>query len=402
MRILTFNNSFKNILKDENASSINSVDSIILKNQGGTTLDIELGFNGIKEYYCSVCLYIKINYLFLVEFINHLKLRKMKKVILFCLMLASACLLNAQIQVNSDGNVGIGTTTNNYGKLNVFGSSYFEGPTSTYPAIQSVSNNASPAIFITGSSSFNGLYLLYVGGNAIGTAWYTFSDLQLKNNVTVLDGKLMLSKIMNLDGKKYEFKSKEELEQLYKNNLNGNEIDYSNRPTNLPKGEMYGFIAQEIEKEFPELVKTDSATNLKAIDYDGMIPILLQSIKEQQKMILQLQEQINEISVISKERISNRKSQIEEIESTENALFQNAPNPFSQSSTIRYYLIENTLNAKICLYDMNGTQLRSIKVNGFGQGKIVIDAKQLKAGIYLYSLIVDGTLIDTKRMVLTD
>ena len=326
----------------------------------------------------------------------------MKKVILFCFMLASACLLNAQIQVISDGNVGIGSNANTYRKLNVLGSSYFESLTNGYPTFQSVSSNGYPAMIISGSSSFNGYYLLSVDGNSIGTAWYTNSDLQLKNNVTVLDGKVMLSKIMNLDGKKYEFKSKEELEQLYKNNSNGNEIDYSNRPTNFPKGEMYGFIAQEIEKEFPELVKTDSATNLKAIDYNGMIPILLQSIKEQQKMILQLQELLSNDTGVYKEKISNRKSNIENVVSTENALFQNAPNPFSQKTTIGYNLNEKTQDARICLYDMNGTQIRSIKVNSTGQGNIVIDAKQLKAGLYLYSLIVDGNLVDTKRMVLTD
>lgn len=326
----------------------------------------------------------------------------MKKVVLFSLMLASTFFLNAQIQVNSDGNVGIGTTANSYRKLNVLGSSNFEGPTNYYPTLHAVSNNSMPGVIISGSSSFNGSYLLSVDGNSTGTVWYTSSDLQLKNNVTALDGKLMLSKIMNLDGKKYEFKSKEELEQLYKNSFNSNENEYSYRPTNLPKGEMYGFIAQEIEKEFPELVKTDSVTNLKAIDYDGMIPILLQSIKEQQKMILQLQELLINDAGVSKEKISKRKSTIENVVTTENSLFQNAPNPFSQKTTIGYSLNENAQDARICLYDMNGTQIRSIKVNSTGQGNIVIDAKQLKAGLYLYSLIVDGILVDTKRMVLTD
>ena len=341
----------------------------------------------------------------------------MKKVVLFSLLFASTCFLNAQIEVESNGNVGIGTIANTNYKLNVLGDSYFNGtsnfsgghfyytgPTSLYgPQFNVVGSNAYPAMYISAASTFSGSCLLCVDGSVIATAgYYTSSDLQLKNNITVLDGKQMLSKIMNLDGKKYEFKSKEELEQLYKNNSNGNEIDYSNWPTNLPKGEMYGFIAQEIEKEFPELVKTDSVTNLKAIDYDGMIPILLQSIKEQQKMILQLQELLINDTGVSKEKISNRKSNNENVVSTENSLFQNAPNPFSQKTTIGYNLNEKTQDARICLYDMNGTQIRSIKISSTGQGNIVIDAKQLKAGLYLYSLIVDGNLVDTKRMVLTD
>lgn len=325
-------------------------------------------------------------------------------------MLALTSVLSAQIQVISSGNVGIGTSANSTYKFNLLGSSYFSGGNThitdglsistslSAPSTFVIANSSYPGMVLTAGGSFNSIYMLSVGGDAYSTGSWVSSDLQLKDNVTVLDGELMLSKIMNLDGKKYEFKNNEELNKVYSNK--DNENVYSYKPTNLPKGERYGFIAQEIEKEFPELVKTDSITNLKAIDYDGMIPILLQSIKEQQKTILQLQEQINNISVVSKDKASKRTSDIENGEST--AIFQNAPNTFSQSTTISYYLKENTQDARICLYDMNGTQLKSINVNGIGKGNVVIDAKQLKAGIYLYSLIVDGTLIDTKRMVLTD
>jgi hypothetical protein len=36
-----------------------------------------------------------------------------------------------------------------------------------------------------------------------------------------------------------------------------------------------------------------------------------------------------------------------------------------------------------------------------GQEEIVIGAEELKAGIYVYTLIVDGALVDTKQMILT-
>ena len=39
----------------------------------------------------------------------------------------------------------------------------------------------------------------------------------------------------------------------------------------------YGFIAQELEKVLPDLVKTG---DYKSIQYDGLIPVLLQAIKE--------------------------------------------------------------------------------------------------------------------------
>ena len=55
----------------------------------------------------------------------------------------------------------------------------------------------------------------------------------------------------------------------------------------------------------------------------------------------------------------------------------------------------------ICIYDMVGSQLMKLDVNA-GYSSIFVNGSQLKAGMYLYSLIVDGKEIDTKRMILTD
>ena len=56
----------------------------------------------------------------------------------------------------------------------------------------------------------------------------------------------------------------------------------------------YGLIAQEVERIFPELVKEDDNAE-KAINYDGMIPILLEAIQEQQKTIQRLEDQIKQL-----------------------------------------------------------------------------------------------------------
>ena len=81
-------------------------------------------------------------------------------------------------------------------------------------------------------------------------------------------------------------------------------------------------------------------------------------------------------------------------------LYQNTPNPFNESTVIRYTLPEGTEKASIMIYNMNGEQL---KVYGGLQGnsQLEINGHALKAGMYLYSLIVNGKEIDTKRMILT-
>ena len=37
-----------------------------------------------------------------------------------------------------------------------------------------------------------------------------------------------------------------------------------------------------------------------------------------------------------------------------------------------------------------------------GKGELRLDAGELSAGIYIYSLLVDGQEIDSKRMILTE
>ena len=53
---------------------------------------------------------------------------------------------------------------------------------------------------------------------------------------------------------------------------------------NFPDGRQIGFLAQELEKVLPELVQTDE-NGYKAVNYVGVIPILVEAVKEQQKQI---------------------------------------------------------------------------------------------------------------------
>ena len=81
---------------------------------------------------------------------------------------------------------------------------------------------------------------------------------------------------------------------------------------NLPKGPQYGIIAQELEKEFPELVvdaihpgkddkdgkKISENINYKGVKSIELIPLLLQGMKEQQKIIENLQKRIEQLEKI--------------------------------------------------------------------------------------------------------
>lgn len=114
----------------------------------------------------------------------------------------------------------------------------------------------------------------YLSGALTAQSYANNSDERLKKNLVPL-GK-SLEKLKAINGYSYEWRS-DEFPDL-----------------NLKKGRDYGVIAQEIEKMFPELV-TQSPNGYKAVNYNGLIPFLIEGMKEQQKMIEEMKKEIEEL-----------------------------------------------------------------------------------------------------------
>jgi len=81
-------------------------------------------------------------------------------------------------------------------------------------------------------------------------------------------------------------------------------------------------------------------------------------------------------------------------------LFQNAPNPFGKETMIEYYVQKFDYAAYIMVYDLNGRTIAKYPVQQKGKGSITVSAENMVAGVYLYSLVIDGTEIDSKRMII--
>ena len=64
-------------------------------------------------------------------------------------------------------------------------------------------------------------------------------------------------------------------------------------------------------------------------------------------------------------------------------------------------IAEGAVQADIYIYDMNGKQITTYPIAERGATSITIEGRSLEAGMYLYALIADGQVIDTKRMILT-
>jgi hypothetical protein len=84
-----------------------------------------------------------------------------------------------------------------------------------------------------------------------------------------------------------------------------------------------------------------------------------------------------------------------------NKLFQNTPNPFGKETVIEYYINTMQQSAYVMVYDLNGREISRFPVLKTGKGQVSVNAENMVAGMYLYSLVIDGREIDSKRMVLT-
>jgi hypothetical protein len=109
-----------------------------------------------------------------------------------------------------------------------------------------------------------------------GTTWCTSgawagSDSRWTRNVRTLVNPL--EKVQKLRGVTFDWKVDD-----FKNN-------------HFPEGKQIGLVAQELEKEFPELVTTDE-DGYKAIAYDRFTAVLLEAVKAQQQQIELLKAEI--------------------------------------------------------------------------------------------------------------
>jgi hypothetical protein len=159
----------------------------------------------------------------------------------------------------------------------------------------------------------------------------------------------------------------------------------------------YGFIAQKVKEVYPELVDQDKEGYMN-VDYIGLIPVLVEAIKEQQLQIKNLSAQIEDCC-----KSNNLKSASITTGTTENKakLDQNIPNPFSKETRIGCFIPDNATTSILYIYNMNGTQLQQYNINGKGEQTVTINGSSFQPGMYLYALVIDSKEIDMKRMILT-
>ena len=172
---------------------------------------------------------------------------------------------------SSGGGEGIIIIGDNNSATGDFSALFGEGLSALVPnqfICGSYNNPTSAAAFIIGNGRPNDLSNLFVINND-GTATLSgaslSSDSRLKTRITTMPN--ALDDLLKLRGVTF----------LWNKATKPNASDKT----------QYGFIAQEVESVFPDLVGTDS-NGYKTVNYIGVIPVLTEAIKTQQDEIKEL------------------------------------------------------------------------------------------------------------------
>ena len=140
----------------------------------------------------------------------------------------------------------------------------------------------------TSDTFSNAFEVLFDGTTTIAGDLNINSDARLKSNIISLGA--TLSKLLQIDGKTYTMR----------------------KDTNHKK--KIGLLAQDIEKVFPELVT--ETNDIKSVNYQGLVPVLINAMKEQDEVIRSQ----NTINKEQEAKLNKQQQEIDELKAMVKAL----------------------------------------------------------------------------------
>jgi hypothetical protein len=271
-------------------------------------------------------------------------------------------------------------------------------------------------------------------------AWSFPSDSRFKTNVT--EDVRGLEFINRLRPVNYNFKTDEFEQFLMKNmpdsikTLRMQGVDYAASMSIIHTG----FIAQEVEQAaitsgyiFDGIHTPVNDDDNYSLAYSQFVVPLVKAVQELSKITDSLnanishqdsindllQSQINQLTNMiniccsnihdtSKQAIISNENTHLQNQTTVNVVLnnsktiildQNIPNPFAEHTVINYFLPENIGKAQMLFYNSEGKLIQSVDLLSKGKGSLNVLANDLSNGIYTYSLVIDGNVIETKKMM---
>lgn len=251
-----------------------------------------------------------------------------------------------------------------------------------------------------GGFSVNGSYAGFFHGNVHVTGslnvptMLTPSDYRLKKDIKTVSTSC-LDNLMDMNVVEYKYKQREFAVADDTVASKETRAAWYDEESAVMQNKHYGFVAQELQEIYPDLV-VEGEDGYLGVNYIEIIPLLVRSIQELNAKIEQYE---NGSSPIKK--AASRSAEATDLDAVVNTLYQNEPNPFTVSTVIRCDVADEVAKADLYIYTMNGEQIAEYAVAERGETSVTIDGGSLNAGMYLYALVTDGKVIDTKRMILT-
>ena len=276
----------------------------------------------------------------------------------------------------STSTVGVHSTA--YGYYNIAYGVYGIASTNTtsYGSVGVYGSNAS-----TGNSRYAGYFngdLAYTG------SFFKVSDVRFKEDIRDIEN--ALDRLVKIKPKEYRFKK-----------IDG----YT-----LPTGKQVGMIAQELEKEFPELIKhskvlknpNDNTTSndneeYLMVNYVDLIPYIIKGIQEQQILIDSLNNKINFLT-------TNLDGLKAPVDSSMPFIVTIFPNPVADIVTISVNLPTDYNEALITLRNSDGYFVFQESTTQ-NISAVTFNTSALSDGIYFITLSVSGTVWDVKRILVS-
>lgn len=211
---------------------------------------------------------------------------------------------------------------------------------------------------------------LTVNGNIQSLSNTFLSDQKFKKNINKIEN--ALENVLNLSGTTYDWRRQEY-----------NEIEFSEK-------KQFGLIAQDVQKIFPELVDV-SEDGDHSLNYIGLIPILIEAIKDQQNQIIALQNQINS---------NHLKSNNAQSFYNNTKIIRVSPNPSSDIVEVLMNIEKDIDDAKLIVYDLKGSIITHLFIRERGEEiSKYLQKDNLGSGTYIISLIANGKSIDSQKLI---
>ncbi len=191
--------------------------------------------------------------------------------------------------------------------------------------------------------------------------------------------------------------------------LSGNTLSVTNDGTTV---DLSGYLDNTDSQNLTSATLTNTVVTIAiengssvSVDLSGILIPLQDENTAQQTEIDEQQAQITAQQVIIDDlidRIEALETNISGGLNKSNApiLYQNIPNPFNGTSTIKYYLPSGIDNASVVFSNSLGQVVSSIAIDKSGEGELNINSDGLASGTYFYTLYVGSKGFYSKKMVI--